>query len=659
MAIPDPLTITWYYGPTVNGPWHEAGTSANPVSVLLGTPQTAPLYHTLVHLGCENAAATTALMCQNTRLAATQPIRRRMALTRSNLMEVCRMKFIHKWLDNRGALFVSTFFLMWPLLAHGQGRHGGGGDMWPFTLNVNAYQCPSADQALFWMRIEQIWLPSSSKDWCTAGAAGTHAFRVKPGASELLTLMPIEAILPDDGEVSLGWNIWSNDPILINGQSHPSTNPEHGEDANVQDTTFLIETMPLLELMTVTFDGYSLVQDHGSAYDMPHWQNTPAPSYQPSPVAYVRNSLMQAALIFSVDAPKNGSGTVYVTGEGSNGLTFPPTVMQIVQGVATVTLGCEATPGKAGCLPDQIDLIDPLTVTWSYAPTANGPWKKAGSSSNPVYVLWAPPGERPLIHTVAHVGCEAAKGMTGVAGTADDVPVLDAIWAKFKTLAIRRVSDGRLLTYYGFFDSNGDGIWTPGEDTNKNNPDTNQITDAAGLIRTGNGQCHSWAEFMYDVMQAQGISTINGHSSVIVGLEIKNPEDGNLAFAINNWTKSGVSPREIVPDIYTDAGIDGSLAKIPDPEKNEATDAPGASGQGSSPNPPWMFGNHYIVKMNGQYYDPSYGLGSYLDRKIYEDEAFAGKIYYDTTKKKIYLIDLPVNNNDMADTSDEINSYTN
>ena len=48
----NPLTMTWYYGPTVDGHWYEAGTSANPVSVLLG----APLYQTLVHLGCENAA---------------------------------------------------------------------------------------------------------------------------------------------------------------------------------------------------------------------------------------------------------------------------------------------------------------------------------------------------------------------------------------------------------------------------------------------------------------------------------------------------------------------------------------------------------------------------------------------------------------------------
>ena len=48
----NPLTITWYYGPTADCPWYEAGQSSNQVYVTLGTPQTAPLYHTLVHLAC-------------------------------------------------------------------------------------------------------------------------------------------------------------------------------------------------------------------------------------------------------------------------------------------------------------------------------------------------------------------------------------------------------------------------------------------------------------------------------------------------------------------------------------------------------------------------------------------------------------------------------
>ena len=55
----DPLTITWYDGPTMTVPWYEAGTSSNPVYVLLGAPQTAPLYQTLVHVGCDKANGET------------------------------------------------------------------------------------------------------------------------------------------------------------------------------------------------------------------------------------------------------------------------------------------------------------------------------------------------------------------------------------------------------------------------------------------------------------------------------------------------------------------------------------------------------------------------------------------------------------------------
>ncbi|MCS7048812.1 MAG: hypothetical protein NZ483_05915 [Verrucomicrobiae bacterium] len=41
----------------------------------------------------------------------------------------------------------------------------------------------------------------------------------------------------------------------------------------------------------------------------------------------------------------------------------------------------------------------------------------------------------------------------------DDHKVLEKIWAKFQTRAIRRASDNVLLTYYGFFDVNGNGAW--------------------------------------------------------------------------------------------------------------------------------------------------------------------------------------------------------
>ncbi len=86
------------------------------------------------------------------------------------------------------------------------------------NLAVNAHQCGSADLAMMWVE-NQIWFPSPAKDGCQQGAAGTHTFMLKPGFSGPLTVYPIEAIDPDDGTVSLWWNVWSDDPVQKFGAS--------------------------------------------------------------------------------------------------------------------------------------------------------------------------------------------------------------------------------------------------------------------------------------------------------------------------------------------------------------------------------------------------------------------------------------------------------
>lgn len=61
--------------------------------------------------------------------------------------------------------------------------------------------------------------------------------------------------------------------------------------------------------------------------------------------------------------------------------------------------------------------------------------------------------------------------------------------------------------------------------------------------------------------------------------------------------------------------------------------------------------------MNGEYYDPSYGLGPYTDRKVYEDAALAGSVYKDVFTGLYYLKKLPDNNGSASDHTDEINAY--
>ena len=123
---------------------------------------------------------------------------------------------------------------------------------------------------------------------------------------------------------------------------------------------------------------------------------------------------------------------------------------------------------------------------------------------------------------------------------------------------------------------------------------------------------------------------------------------------MKNWTTSGITwPKKIVS---FDAGVDGSSPVTP--SGNEAADAPGTPGQGTSPNPPSCFGNHYIIITNGKYYDPSYGIGGFVDPKDYEDAAFAGGIEQDISGV-YWLYALPPSDHNPNTTTDLICTYTN
>ena len=139
-----------------------------------------------------------------------------------------------------------------PLPAFGQGGSGSAGDTLPtYALTVNAFQRGSADAALIMLDFE-VWRPRISADLGSWGAAGTHTFRVKSGRSlpQTLAILPVEAILPDDGSVSLWWSIWSDDPVLIDGARHNSNHVLSEGDGNISDTFYQITTIvPVLEIL--------------------------------------------------------------------------------------------------------------------------------------------------------------------------------------------------------------------------------------------------------------------------------------------------------------------------------------------------------------------------------------------------------------------------
>jgi len=250
---------------------------------------------------------------------------------------------------------------------------------------------------------------------------------------------------------------------------------------------------------------------------------------------------------------------------------------------------------------DKIDYVKKMSLGWQISLDGGEKWLSAGTSLNTLYVTWADPVAISNIETLFKVGCEAAKGVTGVVGTADDVLVLDRIWAKFQYKRILRASDDFVLTYYGFYDTNTNGVWDARDDIDHNSTTNLFVTLASDLISTGNGQCHSWAQFMSETLKAQGLASVNGNENKIIGVEPRKeempvPAIPIVGFAVRNWDRvPGFYFWDVVLD---DAGVDGSHTKILNPLFNEACDIRGVAGQGNSPNPPSMFGNHYIIFVN-------------------------------------------------------------
>ena len=318
---------------------------------------------------------------------------------------------------------------------------------------------------------------------------------------------------------------------------------------------------------------------------------------------------MGVSAVFLVEPP-SWSGPVVGHGD-SSGPKLPATTNTASGGTLTV-----GPITSTNAFANQVDFLNPMSINWSYSLDSGANWCDAGISTNLVYVTWT--NSLNTIHTLLDVGCRAAQGAIGIVGANDD-RVLDAVWAEIQTLSIRRASDNVMLTYYGFYDVNTNGAWDPGTDVNRNTPDLCIVTDAANLISAGNGQCRSWADFMLQALRAQGLATVNGGPVALQAVVIKSPY---VAFAVQNWATTGSSPRTV---ISLDAGVDGATPAVPNPSSDEAADSLGAAGQGNSPNPPSNFYNHWIVRRGQTYYDPSYALGPFTDRKVYEEAAFAGR----------------------------------
>lgn len=138
---------------------------------------------------------------------------------------------------------------------------------------------------------------------------------------------------------------------------------------------------------------------------------------------------------------------------------------------------------------------------------------------------------------------------------------------------------------------------------------------------------------MLKVLKAQGLDKINdadGNEEISVKPDTK-ALPNMTGMAIRNWETFGESPWAIANQkVSFDIGMIEGAKPPAFTMQSEAHDAWGVAGQGNSPNPPSGFKNHFIVRINGKLYDPSYGIGEFTTETAYEASAFAGWFSFDT-----------------------------
>jgi hypothetical protein len=388
-----------------------------------------------------------------------------------------------------------------------------------------------------------------------------------------------------------------------------------------------------LVLRNVSFSGTGLINiargERGSNSTAMTFYSVPQyiTNLTKNPVAYASGSKPVIRGEFNVTC----SPPVFVKAKLSNGFTLPTKEISIQNGI-----GVYESPTNESFALNKVDLVDDMTVTWSYTKTPNGSWIEVDQKSvNDVYVTSKKPlkifsplnvytyppefanGQATFL-TYLELSCRNAKGKTS------QTDIVNGIYnGVFRTGDIT-LSNGTTLTYWG-----GRRTGSPYASVN---------LDPFTLLATGEGRCHSFVYLFIDLLKTQGLGDGNGTCVAqplltqwqqnldampntyqtqlqfdIIGEGYSTnyssyaPLEGAKVkpyFFVKNWNKRPgtyiVEPLRATNSVYQ---VGMSISD---------SDDLGINGQNN--NNPWsLFNNHVLVQFEGKIYDPSYGSPMYND----------------------------------------------
>ena len=219
-----------------------------------------------------------------------------------------------------------------------------------------------------------------------------------------------------------------------------------------------------------------------------------------------------------------------------------------------------------------------------------GAWSKVDETKHQVYLTLADPGTTMRQETLFYLSAKNADGKTTAAASFTE------IWNEFTDRDVKRI-DAVQMKYW-------DTLMAP------------QTLPGMLADSSGDGTCLAWAPLLIKTCEALGVG---GSSLVQVesldrcdpGYSVPPDTTGKVAFLVKDYTFNvGSAPSSCAP--YTHLW-----------NATEMTDEDGVAAQGN-PKPHSVFFNHFIVKYDGKYYDPSYGTGSFADQAAWENASLDG-----------------------------------
>ncbi len=336
-----------------------------------------------------------------------------------------------------------------------------------------------------------------------------------------------------------------------------------------------------LVLKEVSFGKHNVMRsDDGAFYPTPHWTLT-----NDVPVLYVRNTNMATSAKFEASL-SNFTGTVMIKGDGPGDLDIPETMVSASGGIVSLP-----QTDSTGFFTNTVDFLDKMEIEWLYATVGSTNYNQAGVSSNQVYVCLDEPGAVLLYHTVVQLACSV-----GHATSADEA--VSNSWSQL-TGTDFTTWDGKTLYYY-----------KPGVNFD-NTPQT-----VSELLSSSNGSCYAWMRLFGDALLVNGINSTQ--------VEVTSPT--NDCFLVKDWNYGTPSFTNTPPHNWKLQFATNDVDMVPVPPGSVYGDLTSLStleGQHSSPPSEKVFGGHYILKYNGLYYDPSYGV-TYASTNDFQANAVDG-----------------------------------